>query len=76
MTDISSNPGDQPVSVNPERIDIGSDDVVHRWAQKLDVTTSQIKDAVGQVGDLAADVEMHLKGVRSTTNDDRVEDAK
>ena len=33
-----------------------------------------VKEAVAAVGDLAADVEMHLKGSRSTTNSERVAD--
>ena len=38
-------------------------------------THEMLREAVGAVGDNASDVEMHLKGVRSTTNDDRVEKA-
>jgi hypothetical protein len=45
------------------------------WAKKLDTTEMQLKDAIGRVGDRAADVEMDLKGTHSTTNDDRVEQA-
>lgn len=59
----------------PDRIDLMSDDSLAAWAKKLDVTESQLKDAVSQVGDRATDVEMHLKGTRSTTNDDRIEAA-
>jgi hypothetical protein len=59
----------------PDRIDLMSDASLAEWAKKLDVTESQLKDAVSQVGDRATDVEMHLKGTRSTTNDDRIEAA-
>ena len=52
-----------------------SDAAIETWAKRLDVTAAQIKDAVGTVGDKASDVEMHLKGSRSTTNEDRVEAA-
>ncbi len=59
----------------PERIDIDDERNLADWARKLDATPDQLKEAVGAVGPLAADVEMHLKGSRSTTNADRVEDA-
>lgn len=58
----------------PDRIDIDSEASLAHWAEKLAVTEMQLKDAVAAVGDKAADVEMHLKGARSTTNDDRVEE--
>src|SRR5690606_4840818 len=41
---------------------------LQEWARKLDATPQQVKDAVKAVGPSADDVEMHLKGVRSTTN--------
>ena len=59
----------------PDRIDLMSDASLAEWAKKLDVTESQLKDAVSQVGDRATDVEMHLKGTRSTTNQERVAEA-
>jgi hypothetical protein len=34
-----------------------------------------MREAVEAVGDNASDVEMHLKGVRSTSNEERVEKA-
>lgn len=46
-----------------------------RWTRELNTTEEQLKDAVAQVGNKAADVEMHLKGARSTTNKDRIEQA-
>ena len=69
---------DTPIAPNatgPDRIDVGSDAALEEWAKKLDVTSSQLKDAVAEVGDRATDVEMHLKGTRSTTNVDRVDEA-
>ncbi|MDM0022498.1 DUF3606 domain-containing protein [Variovorax saccharolyticus] len=57
---------------SPERIDVKSDASMNAWAQKLNVTAEQLKEAVTAVGDRASDVELHLKGSRSTTNDDRV----
>lgn len=64
---MSSQPG-----VQPDRIDVQDDQEVARWARKLDATPEQLREAVRAVGDKAADVEMHLKGARSTSNSDRV----
>jgi hypothetical protein len=58
--------------VQPDRIDVNDQDALQRWAKKLDATPEQLRDAVKAVGDKAADVEVHLKGVHSTTNSDRV----
>ena len=69
---------DTPIAPNatgPDTIDVQSDAALEEWAKKLDTTTQQLKDAVAEVGDRATDVEMHLKGTRSTTNTDRVEEA-
>lgn len=60
--------------VEPDRIDLGDDQAAARWARKLDATVDQLREAVQAVGDKAADVEMHLKGARSTTNSDRVKE--
>jgi hypothetical protein len=59
-------------AAQPDRIDIHRADSLQRWVRELNTTEDQIRDAVAQVGDKAADVEMHLKGSRSTTNDDRM----
>lgn len=60
--------------VQPDRIDPDSGQAVAEWARKLDSTEMQIKDAIAEVGSLATDVEMHLKGSRATTNTDRVDE--
>lgn len=59
----------------PDRIDLVSDASLMEWATKLAVTEDQLKEAVSKVGDRATDVEMHLKGSRSTTNKERVKEA-
>jgi hypothetical protein len=64
---MASQPG-----VEPDRIDLADEQAAARWAKKLDTTPEQLREAVQAVGDKAADVEMHLKGARSTTNSDRV----
>lgn len=56
---------------NSTRIDVSEDDQLRDWAKKLDSSPDQIREAVKAVGDQAADVEMHLKGSRSTTNADQ-----
>ncbi|HYF20319.1 MAG TPA: DUF3606 domain-containing protein [Ramlibacter sp.] len=58
--------------VEPDRIDVDDPQACAQWARKLDATEDQLREAVRAVGDKAADVEMHLKGARSTTNSDRV----
>ncbi|WP_076999107.1 DUF3606 domain-containing protein [Variovorax sp. KK3] len=62
--------------VSPDRIDVSNDASLREWAKKLDTTHQQLKDAVRTVGDRATDVEMHLKGSRSTTNDDRIDETR
>jgi len=59
----------QPGGERP-RIDVSQDQDLQEWARKLDATPQQVKDAVKAVGTRADDVEMHLKGVRTTTNSD------
>ncbi|MBU1360398.1 MAG: DUF3606 domain-containing protein [Gammaproteobacteria bacterium] len=63
-----------PSGTDPDRIDLNSDASVTEWSKKLDVSEAQLKEAVGVAGDRATDVEMHLKGSRATTNDDRVDE--
>jgi len=63
MPNNPSVPGD-----GHDRIDVDQDQQLQEWARKLDATPQQVKDAVKAVGPSADDVEMHLKGVRSTTN--------
>ena len=64
---MTNQPGEQP-----DRIDVNDDHALAGWAKKLDATPEQLREAVRTVGDRAADVEMHLKGARSTSNSDRV----
>ena len=66
---MTSQPGAQP-----DRIDVDDEQAVARWAKKLDATPEQLREAVRAVGPRAADVEMHLKGARSSTNSDRVKE--
>ncbi len=60
--------------VQPDRIPMDDEQALAQWAKKLDATPEQVREAVQAVGDKAADVEMHLKGARSTSNADRVKE--
>ena len=62
----------QQAGIEPDRIDANDEGSLSEWARKLDVSQDQLREAVGTVGSRAADVEMHLKGVCSSTNEDRV----
>ena len=62
--------------VEPERITMNNLDNCAQWAKKLNVTDEQLREAIQVVGDQATDVEMHLKGTRSTTNDERMHDLR
>jgi hypothetical protein len=57
------------------RIDIEQPEELRKWARKFDASPDQIKEAVQAVGDRADEVEMHLKGSRSTMNAERVANA-
>ena len=61
--------------MNPDHIDRNDADDVARWAADFDATAEQILEAIDVVGPKPPDVEMHLKGSRSTTNSERVADA-
>lgn len=61
-------------AASPDRIDTQSSASLAEWSRKLDVTDAQLKEAVTAVGDRATDVELHLKGSRSTTNTERVDE--
>jgi len=52
-----------------------SEDDIQRLADELDASPEQIREAIAAVGPRPADIEMHLKGSRSTSNSDRVHDA-
>jgi hypothetical protein len=52
-----------------------SDDQIRRLAEEFDASPEQIREAIAAVGPRPADIEMHLKGSRSTSNSDRVHDA-
>jgi len=64
-----------PSPDSTERIDLNDEAACTRWLKKLNITHEQLREAVEAVGDSPGDVEMHLKGTRSTSNDERVERA-
>jgi len=57
-----------------DRIDVNDAQACEQWARRLDATPEELKEAVQAVGDNPGDVEAHLKGVRSSTNSDRVKE--
>jgi hypothetical protein len=63
-----------PPGREPDRIDVQDEQDLALWAKKLDATPQQVREAVRAVGDKAAEVEMHLKGSRSSSNEDRVKE--
>ena len=65
----------QSSAAKPDLVNIEDPGSVARWVRELDTTESQLRDAVAQVGTKGADVEMHLKGARSSTNEDRMKQA-
>ncbi len=67
-----NNPSQNQPGVEPDRIDVDDEQACADWSRRLDATPEQLREAVAAVGDKAADVEMHLKGARSSTNSDRV----
>ncbi|MFS2047363.1 DUF2934 domain-containing protein [Variovorax sp. Varisp41] len=46
---------------------------VAELARKLDATPEQVEEAIRAVGPNASDIELHLKGTRSTTNAERTD---
>ncbi len=52
-----------------------SPEEIQRLADEFDASPEQIREAIDAVGPRPADIEMHLKGSRSTSNSDRVHDA-
>ena len=63
-------------SKDVNRIDLGDEASLREWARRFDATPEQLREAVGAVGDHPDDVEMHLKGSRSSTNSERVADQR
>ena len=63
-------------SQDVKRIDLDDDAGLREWARKFDATPEQLREAVGAVGDHPDDVEMHLKGSRSSSNSERVADQR
>lgn len=52
------------------RIDKGDAAQLAHWTREFNVTDEQLAAAIAKVGDKATDVELYLKGTRSSTNAD------
>jgi hypothetical protein len=74
MTPRPQTPQPAP-DVPAERITLKDPFAAQVWAKKFNVSPEQLREAIEAVGDRAADVEMHLKGSRSTSNAERVKKA-
>ena len=61
-------------SPQAENIDVSSTSAVEDLAKRFDTTPQQIREAVKAVGSRIADVELHLKGTRSSSNEQRVDE--
>ena len=55
-----------------KRIDLGDEAALREWAGRFDATPEQLREAVAAIGDHPDDVEMHLKGSRSSSNSERL----
>lgn len=64
-----------PTDPSIASIDANDPADIERWTRELDVTEEQLTEAVAKVGDKAPDVELYLKGTRSSTNADTTDDA-
>ncbi len=45
---------------------------IQSWVQEFDATEAQVREAIAAVGNNPGDIEMHLKGSRSSSNSDKV----
>lgn len=57
-------------------IDKDDAEQVARWTKEFAVTDEQLLEALAKVGDKAPDVELYLKGSRSSTNSDTTDKAE
>jgi Protein of unknown function (DUF3606) len=58
------------------RINVGDYFELRRWAKHFEVTSGEVRRAVTQVGDLAADVEAYLARARPTVAPSPADDAR
>jgi hypothetical protein len=76
MSDYNTgNSAGQDKDQDQLRINVQDESALREWSKKLDATPEELKEAVAAVGDLASDVELHLKGSRSSINSERVHNA-
>lgn len=61
---------------NPTALRIDQNDAAQRtrWTREFNVTGDQLAQAITEVGDNAADVELYLEGSRCSTNSDAAGD--
>ena len=64
--------GERQMNTTPPKT---TDDRVKEWAVEFDATEAQVHEAIDAVGTDASDIELELKGSRSSTHSDRMLDA-
>jgi len=69
---MPSTPTPRDASDDP-RLDPRDEADLQAWAQRLDASPEELREAAAAVGDRIADIELHLKGTRASTNSERVE---
>jgi len=69
---MASSPTPQDAADDP-RLDLRDEADLHAWARRLDASPDELRAAAAAVGDRIADIELHLKGSRASTNSERVE---
>ena len=72
---IGGQPNEAVPGGSTDRIDVQNEASLKEWSGKFGVTNEQLKETVAAVGDLASDVELHLKGSRSTMNTEPADEA-
>ena len=55
------------------RLDPRDEADLHAWAERLDASSDELREAAAAVGHRIADIELHLKGSRASANSERVE---
>lgn len=60
-------------AIDSNTIDPSDSAQMDRLSRKLNATSQQLREAIDSVGDKVSDIELHLKGTRSTTNAEEVQ---
>jgi len=69
---MADDPPTAGAATDGPRLDVRDEGALREWSRRLDATPDELREAVAAVGDRLADVELHLKGSRSSINSERV----